>query len=72
MVTAAGRPYGGTMMSQLTYLVTAEQNADRVRAAESQRQAAAVSVERPTREIRLPRLRRTRTLLSARKRPYPA
>lgn len=72
MVTPFGRPYGAPMTSHLSYLVTVEQNADRLRAAASQRQAAAVSVERPAREIRLPGLRRNRTLLGARKRPYPA
>jgi len=60
------------MMSHLTYLVTVDQTADRHRAAASQREAAAVSAERPAREIRLPGLRRNRTLLGARKRPYPA
>ncbi len=60
------------MTSNLTQFVALEQIADRRRAAESQRQAAAVSAVRPTREIRLPSLRRHRTLIGARKRPYPA
>lgn len=60
------------MMSHLTYLVTVDQTADRRRAAASQREAAAVTPDRPAREVRLPSLRRNRALFGARKRPYPA